>query len=189
MNKKWTLILGTASILLAELIISIIKKDPFALIKITYHELTTILSKQYIISMWGLILVAIAPLCLVIILRAIALSRGSGNPKTLSMVGPPWNKYVSALIDSVEWHWKYYDDGSIDGYCLHPLCPSCKGELILINRSSMLGVMEDDNRLECENCNTSLKIDLSFSDYFEKIAREIRRRIRTGEYKESLKYG
>jgi len=97
------------------------------------------------------------------------------------------------IFFDVKWRWEYYQDGKIIN--LEPFCPHCDFELTVVSKDfDRIGYYlppgyDYNPRTECtcERCNEVVSTiegrDLdSLGDFIEK---EIRRNIRTGDFKKS----
>lgn len=92
-----------------------------------------------------------------------------------------FTKYRKDVIDDIEWEWDWVHTGS--GYAFRsqtpvPYCRRCKGNLVVDNN------MYQGMKLMCENCGYEKQVNQNdFSDYHDRVKREIHRRIRTDEWK------
>ena len=87
--------------------------------------------------------------------------------------------YTSDIIEEVHWHWHYPDiDNSLRPFCAKA---ECQGELQY--HVTMRG---SGSTLSCDACGFRRFVAPRPRDFQAMIAREIRRRIRTGQYKPSL---
>lgn len=127
-----------------------------------------------------LIFIALAaPTCI----RIIATVRKKKEPGVFDL-------YRSDLLFGAIWEWSY-DGERIKN--LNCMCPKCKGELIYQKhyKSPLITRYDDepDNiKLMCENCKEIRGKLMGQMDFaLGTVEREIRRKIRTGKWKESIK--
>lgn len=143
-------------------------------------NLTKTIVDNYEMPGW-LILIFIAlavPTCI----RAIATVRKKKEPGVFDL-------YRRDLLFGAIWEWSYYGERITNLWCI---CPTCNGELIYqVHHKSPLITRYDDEpdniKLICENCGevrSKLKGQKDFA--LGTVEREIRRRIRTGEWKKSI---
>lgn len=98
--------------------------------------------------------------------------------------------YRKDIIDEILWIFEWFQD--FDGKIKlsvespHPICPECMNDLVLSNTSSDGYRSPYPTSFVCENCGFLKQFGNSHSDYQEKIRREIVRRVRTGEWRNSL---
>lgn len=87
--------------------------------------------------------------------------------------------YRSDVIDGILWNWEWYRNYSghytLSSNSLSPICNHCKTDL----RETRMGY---GSGLTCSYCHFSKHIE-DIDNYYDKIGREIIRRVRTGEYK------
>jgi len=98
--------------------------------------------------------------------------------------------YRSDLLFGAIWEWSYIGERIINLNCI---CPKCKGELVYekhhkSTRITRYGDEPDHIKLICENCNEIRGKLMGQMDFaLGTVEREIRRKIRTGEWKKSIK--
>lgn len=100
---------------------------------------------------------------------------------------PGWKRYTSDRILGLdcEWQWIETTSGnSVDVRAI--LCPKCKNEL---RWSRLLRVRGTCLDVHCEHCDFHRTTDVVDDDPRERIAREVRRRVRAGEWKKAVKAG
>jgi hypothetical protein len=98
--------------------------------------------------------------------------------------------YKNDKIDNVLWIFDWIR-GLDRKYTLskespHPICPECKNDLVLSNKTVDGYYSSRPTGFICENCGFSQKLDGNQDEYLLKIKREIIRRVRTGEWRNSL---
>ena len=139
------------------------------------------IADNYEIPGW-LILLFIAlsvPTCI----RIIATVRRKKGPGVFEL-------YRRDLLFGVIWEWSYSGERIINLNCM---CPRCKGELVYQEHHKSLRITryndEPDNiKLICEKCGEiSGKLMGQMAFALGTVEREIRRKIRTGEWKNSIK--
>ncbi|WP_136603820.1 hypothetical protein [Paenibacillus dokdonensis] len=121
------------------------------------------------IPLWIILLI------IVIILTARRIFRSSPESK------PEFLNYTNDVIEGIKWEWSFYTYGGKYDFNANtpiPICKNCNGYLVLDY---------DDYhnlKLRCENCTYKKQLsEWEFSDYQNKIKREIMRRIRTNSWK------
>lgn len=101
-----------------------------------------------------------------------------------------YDLYHSDLLFGVIWEWSFFGERIINLNCM---CPECKGELVYekhhkSTRITRHGDEPDHIKLKCENCHEIRGKLMGQMDFaFGTVEREIRRKIRTGEWKEAIK--
>lgn len=136
--------------------------------------------ESYEIPGW-LILLFIA-LAVPTLLRVIPVVRKKKEPRIFDL-------YRRDFLFGAIWEWSYVGERIMNLNCM---CPACKGELIYQehHKSPFITKYDDepDNiKLICENCGDirgKLMGNMNFA--LGTVEREIRRRIRTGEWKKSI---
>ena len=104
--------------------------------------------------------------------------KGDGAPNHKSL-------YTKDSLFGANWHWDYYQDGIINLWCL---CPVCESELVydqfVPNRYRVEhDGMKAHTKFLCERCNATRVVLDGDKDYAKgTVEREIRRKIRTGEW-------
>ena len=88
---------------------------------------------------------------------------------------PDWRQYTSDIIDGVRWVWDWNAEGQIID--LIPFCRLCTNELIVGSSLEYI----------CDRCGFTQWYGVSEYSYLQKVGREIRRRVVTGEYVQALK--
>lgn len=98
--------------------------------------------------------------------------------------------YKKDQINNILWIFEWYHefDGklTLTNESPHPICPKCMNDLVLSNKTPEGYYSNRPTRFACENCGFSQKFENDSEEYLLKIKREIIRRIRTGEWRESL---
>ena len=97
---------------------------------------------------------------------------------------PGWTKYKTDTIEGIYWNWRWNREGQQISDLI-ALCPDCSSELVE-QISSIAGWGEISGYL-CENCSTSKGAERTFevgdhTPVEDRIMREIRRRVNTGDY-------
>ena len=144
-------------------------------------NLTKTIVDNYEMPGW-LILIFIAlavPTCI----RVIATVRKKKEPGVFDL-------YRRDLLFGAIWEWSYYGERILNLNCM---CPRCKGELVYQkHHKSPLSTRYDDEpdniKLICEKCGEirgKLMGEMNFA--LGTVEREIRRKIRTGEWENSIK--
>ena len=105
----------------------------------------------------------------------------------------PWKSYTEDIISSILWQWGYWQswggdfiDRAINESSLQALCPKCKREL----KETPVGLVgtSPSRSMKCPNCDfRSDHFDNGYFQFTQDILAEIRGRIRSGEYKKSLR--
>lgn len=126
-----------------------------------------------------LIFIALAvPTCI----RLIGAARKKKEPGVYDL-------YHSDLFFGPIWEWSYIGERIINLNCI---CPKCKGELIYEKHHKSMRITRYDDepdhiKLICENCGEVRGKLMGQMDFaLGTVEREIRRKIRTGEWKESI---
>lgn len=98
--------------------------------------------------------------------------------------------YKTDKINNILWifDWNRGLDGkyTLSKESPYPICPDCMNDLVLSNKTAEGYYSSRPTRFVCENCGFSQSIDGNHDDYIIKIRREIIRRVRTGEWRNSL---
>jgi hypothetical protein len=98
--------------------------------------------------------------------------------------------YRQDRIDSILWIFEWYRgyDGKLNltNRSPHPICPDCMNDLVVSNKTAEGYHSNRPIRFVCENCGFSHKLETNLDEYKMKIEREIIRRVRTGEWRNSL---
>lgn len=101
---------------------------------------------------------------------------------------PEYHSYVEGTIFGLKWRWRWNHNETEN---LWSYCPTCDGELVY-NDSSRYGLgysTSHETIFICENCSNSVVGRVkggNKSHTLGAVNREIRRRIRTNEYKKAL---
>lgn len=139
-----------------------------------YSWLTRVLLSRYTLSGWMILLIFVGGLLAVpAFLAALAVL---GHVER----APEYQGYTKDVFLGALWQWRW-ESGEIILYA--PLCPQCQHELLpevgLVGAGGM--------KLRCEHCGYSVPVDArNVHDLEERIGREIRRKVRTGEWKEGV---
>jgi hypothetical protein len=104
---------------------------------------------------------------------------------------PPHSTYVEDVLFDAKWRWSWLADQITNLWCF---CPRCDSELVYDDSSAHSLYSRDEPRtlFLCEHCNRTAvaRIDGGDKDYaLGAVRREIRRRIRTGQYKTAANAG
>lgn len=92
--------------------------------------------------------------------------------------GPEYYKFNEALYEGARWRWRWFDRTIID---LCAYCPTCDLELV-----SNGSAYRTHTEFICENCKEPIAfLPGNMTDIRRRVEREIRRKVRTGEYKKS----
>lgn len=132
-------------------------------------SLLTWFKSSVTISVWGLILSFTIPFIIFVIIKNIDSELHWDDYKQDNFFGVRWH-----------WHWGSYGNGI---QSLFPLCPNCMYELSEIESV----YMRESTGLQCEKCGFCKDFSINISDLLERVKKEIRRKIRTGEYMKTLK--
>ena len=118
------------------------------------------------LPIWGIILLMFAiPLLIGVILF---LHRISSAETYLA--------YTSDTFFGISWHWSY-DGGNVYDVDIIPRCPSCK---TLLQPSNMV---VNEFTLVCSHCGFQKEFEYSYDELFNRVKKEIDRKIITKEYK------
>lgn len=103
----------------------------------------------------------------------------------------PHNSYVEDMILGVKWRWSWAGEDISSLWCF---CPGCDAELVYDDSSAHNIYSRDEPRtlFICEHCDRSTmgRVDGGGKDYaLGAVRREIRRRVRTGQYAGSQNVG
>jgi hypothetical protein len=101
--------------------------------------------------------------------------------------------YTSDHIEGVEWMWEWEED---EVYSLNPICPECSMDLSLDEVTEVIDTPSLPSQLqsmskpvtvgaetECDGCLFNYKWDKGPKEVRSYVEKEIKRRVRTGEYK------
>jgi len=92
--------------------------------------------------------------------------------------GPTIQDYTSDFFFGVNWRWTY--QWGNNPACIAPFCPICSTRLVFVRN-----ILDHNTTLRCETCNHDV-VTLDGEPHFVvdgTIARQIERRINTGEWK------
>lgn len=148
-----------------------------------FSSITTFISMEFTVPMWGLVLVGIIPIIIILSLSLILRKTVVSTDKE-----PDWMSYTQDLIFNILWQWKYRWESieSIETDDVIALCPKCMRELdIKKDYNHMYG-----NRfyMQCFHCDFKSKnMEGDIYNYKKLVIREIQGRLRKGEYKEKIK--
>lgn len=96
-------------------------------------------------------------------------------------------KYIEDIIYSAKWRWKWSKGKIVDLQCY---CPTCDSILVYDDTTHMKPTELLKTEFICENCNSQIvsTIHGGNKNYaINAVKREIERRVRTQEYKTSIK--
>lgn len=93
---------------------------------------------------------------------------------------------INNILWIIEWYRSYDGKLKLINHSPHPICPDCMNDLVLSNKTAEGYHSNRPTRFVCENCGFSQKLETDIEDYRMKIEREIIRRGRTGEWRNSL---
>jgi hypothetical protein len=131
------------------------------------------LISTHLLPGWLIVLLSIAAIAIIIIIAVEVFSKEVEH-----------HRYVEDFFEGAKWRWQWVSD-SINN--LWAFCPKCDGELVYDDRTRAdIFEREDKTLFHCEKCKcviTALKGDKGYA--MSAVEREIRRRVRTGEYKKS----
>ena len=101
---------------------------------------------------------------------------------------PDHSKFVEMTYCGAKWQWGWASGQISNIWCL---CPSCQAELVYDDSSNHNRYTNEKahTKFICENCNGQVvaEVDGGDKEYaVSAVKREVRRRVRTGEYKGSL---
>ena len=135
-------------------------------------------SDEYKIPGWILSLLAI--LALVTVIRFFV--------SLFPRFAPDFTKFVEMRLYGAKWQWKWTGGEISNLWCL---CPTCQAELVYDDSSNhnIYSNEREHTKFICENCNGQVvaKVDGGDKEYaLSAVKREVRRKVRTGEYKSSL---
>lgn len=105
------------------------------------------------------------------------------QPKRQSAYPDWYIEYTQDEIEGVIWEWKWYSEhGEYRKYALTPLCPRCMNELVIYPKNPYRNTIR---QMYCDRKECSFKYE-GWMNY-DRIEREIERRVRTGEWKNAKK--
>lgn len=134
-------------------------------------------------SVPGWVLTVVCLLALVTVIRAIVSVRAPSSDSHSS--------YIEDILFGMKWRW-YWSGGDISG--LWCFCPVCDAELVYDDSSVRNIYSREESRtlFICEHCNRSTMGQINGGDReysLGAVRREIRRKIRTGQYAASQNAG
>jgi hypothetical protein len=106
----------------------------------------------------------------------------------LPKFAPDHTKFLEMRLYGAKWQWKWAGGEISNLWCL---CPTCQAELVY-DDSSNHNIYSNERahtKFICENCNSQVvaTVDGGDKEYaLSAVKREVRRKVRTGEYKSSL---
>lgn len=128
----------------------------------------------------GWLLALLGVLALITVVRFLAGLRAN--------LAPDYTKFVALPLYGATWHWTWRSGEISNLWCL---CPTCQAELVY-DDSSVRNIYtheREHTKFVCETCGGKIvaTVDGGDKDYaLDAVKREIRRRVRTGEYKRQL---
>ena len=144
----------------------------FNFISSVFSFLWNLLVGSYYIPGWGLlILIILSGMSLIsIIIRVLPKSKDG-----------PYNLYKEGFINGALWRWDYHNYSITN---LWAYCSKCDGELVY-DDFTRKNIRERQNKTDffCERCGPVVSISGSKDYALGLVEREIRRKIRTGEWK------
>jgi hypothetical protein len=96
-------------------------------------------------------------------------------------------KYIEDNIYNAKWKWKWSKDKIVDLQCY---CPTCDAVLVYDDTSHIKPTELLKTEFICENCNSQIVATIRGGNKnyaINAVKREIERRVRTEEYKTSIK--
>jgi hypothetical protein len=96
-------------------------------------------------------------------------------------------KYIEDIIYSAKWRWKWSKGKIVDLQCY---CPTCDSILVYDDTTHMKPTELLKTEFICENCNSQIVATIRGGNKnyaINAVKREIERRVRTQEYKTSIK--
>lgn len=142
--------------------------------------------ETYAVPGWALTILGF--LALVTVVRTVIGWRS--NPSTPNTVAP-YRAYVEDILFGVKWRWSWSGGDVSNLWCF---CPVCDAELVYDDSSvhNVYSHEESKTLFICEHCNRNVKgrIEGGDKEYaLGAVRREIRRRVRTGQYAGSQNVG
>jgi hypothetical protein len=169
-DPVWSKVLGAIILALISGIVEFFTKvKPLTCIFNLLKQFIIIFAYKITIPIWGLILIALPTIFFIVIFIIILISKPP--PRLIS-----WQDYKMDNIDGIKWVWSWYRNDVSD---LIALCPVCMCELESKQHPYKLGT-----DLYCQKCDKYIDLNTSMNEFKEKVKKEIRRRVRTGEYKD-----
>lgn len=122
---------------------------------------------------------ALAILGLLALITAIRFLVGLRSPGSNE---PPHLHYVEDLLYGAKWRWAWFGLEISRLWCF---CPRCDAELVYDDRDAFYSHAPSTTRFICEHCQNLevARVPGNKSYALEAVRREIRRRIRTGQFK------
>ena len=101
---------------------------------------------------------------------------------------PDHTKFIEMRLYGAKWQWAWAGELISNLWCY---CPTCQAELVYDDSSNhdVYSNEKEHTKFICENCNGEVvaKVDGGNKEYaLGAVKREVRRKVRTGEYKSSL---
>jgi len=99
---------------------------------------------------------------------------------------PEYKSYVEDFIYGVKWRWEWSGNNIFNTWCY---CPKCDATLVYDDSSCSRYSSVSKTDFICENCNSQVVASISGGNKryaIGAVEREIDRRIRTNEYKNTL---
>ena len=149
-------------------------------IKSGFFFVWSLITSDYSTPGWVFLLLGM--LSIPTIIRTVQKLKKPGSPQAV-------NHYFQDNLFGTIWRWAYGYNAFSNLWCF---CPSCDNELVFkeVYSSSYKGLYDGPNQTEfiCERCQTTrAKIEGDKNHALGKVEREIRRKIRTGEWQTVLK--
>ncbi|WP_052224060.1 hypothetical protein [Comamonas testosteroni] len=98
--------------------------------------------------------------------------------------GPSHLRYVEDFLFGAKWRWAWFGNEISRLWCF---CPRCDGELVYddTNADAFYSLEPSTTRFVCEHCNNLevAKVTGNKNYALEAVRREVRRRVRTGQFK------
>lgn len=181
---KKNFILGVIASLIASLIFEAFTSfHPLTLISSLVRYFLGLLTFKISISVWMLILVALAiPVVVVVVLIGLNSLEASKSVRTQSD-NLRWTDYISDVIFEIRWMWGWYGQ---EIRRLTALCPKCLNELLPSIEDSRGVISYDTQSFLCDHCGFQKDFPISTFQVERKVQKEIRRRLRTGEFIQEL---
>ncbi len=135
--------------------------------------LWSIITYSVSIQLWLLTILLLATIALAILLW---------NLRSMAKKKPDYLSYTEDTFFSTRWRWEYSGTKIINLWCF---CPNCDIELVWRYND-----IHDMSSYYCETHKINIFAERGDSgEVLEKVERQIYRRIRTGEWKNSIKQG
>ena len=129
------------------------------------------------VPLWGLILLLIAG---IVVPRILASKKKPQNQSS-------YTRYTYDRILGVNWQWRYSHG---DVVALVPICPNCSYQppIQMFYPGGYIAAGEN-SLIQCDHCGFKIQFDYPPEILTDRIEREIHRKIRTGEYVNSINHG